>query len=76
MQLTILHVIDTPMIMPICEDPEEMTIKKKREMETLEEWLKGTGIDVKIEFKAARDAVSGIIDYTDIHNVQVVILAN
>ncbi len=73
--VTILHVIETPMIMPIWEDlTEEMTIEKKREMETLEEWLKGTGIDVRIEFKAARDAVSGIIDYIDTHNVKVVIL--
>jgi basic amino acid/polyamine antiporter, APA family len=73
--VTILHVIETPMIMPIWEKlTEEMTLEKKREMETLEEWLKGTGIDVNIEFHPARDAVSGIIDYIDTHNVQVVIL--
>jgi APA family basic amino acid/polyamine antiporter len=73
--VTILHVIETPMIMPIWEKlTEEMTLEKKREMETLEEWLKGTGIDVNIEFHPARDAVSGIIDYINTHNVQVVIL--
>jgi len=73
--VTILHVIETPMIMPIWEKlTDEMTLQKKREMETLEEWLKGTGIDVSIEFHPARDAVSGIIDYIETHNVKVVIL--
>ena len=73
--VTILHVIETPMIMPIWEDlTEAMTVEKKKEMETLEDWLKGTGIDVRIEFKSARDAVSGIISYIHEHNVQVVIL--
>jgi len=73
--VTILHVIETPMIMPIWEQPtEEMTLEKKREMETLEEWLKGTGIKVNIEFKSARDAVSGIVGYIDAHNVKVLIL--
>lgn len=73
--VTILHVIETPMIMPIWEKlTDEMTVEKKKEMETLEEWLKGTGIDVNIEFHPARDAVSGIIDYIQTHNVQVVIL--
>lgn len=73
--VTILHVIETPMIMPIWEQlTDEMTLEKKKEMETLEEWLKGTGIDVNIEFHPARDAVSGIIDYIQTHNVQVVIL--
>ena len=63
------------MIMPIWEDlTEAMTVEKKKEMETLEDWLKGTGIDVRIEFKSARDAVSGIISYIHEHNVQVVIL--
>jgi APA family basic amino acid/polyamine antiporter len=73
--VTILHVIETPMIMPIWEKlTNEMTLEKKREMEILEEWLKGTGIDVSIEFHPARDAVSGIIDYIETHNVKVVIL--
>lgn len=73
--VTILNIIETPTIMPLWEDlPEETILDKRKEIETFEEWFKGTGIKVHIEFKAARDASSGIIHYIDTHNVKVVIL--
>jgi APA family basic amino acid/polyamine antiporter len=73
--VTILHVIETPYIMPIWENlSDEMTSEKKKEMETLEEWLKASGVKVRIEFIHARDATAGIIDYINCSNVRIVLL--
>jgi APA family basic amino acid/polyamine antiporter len=68
-------VIETPYIMPIWENlSDDMTSEKKKEMETLEEWLKASGVKVRIEFIHARDATEGIIDYIDHSNVKIVLL--
>ncbi|MCD1295827.1 amino acid transporter [Methanocella sp. CWC-04] len=73
--VTILNIVETPTLVPLWEDlPEEMVLQKKKEIETFEEWFKGSGIDVHVEFKAAREAASGIIRYIETHNVKVVIL--
>jgi APA family basic amino acid/polyamine antiporter len=73
--VTILNIIETPTLVPLWEDlPPEVVMDKRKEIEGFEEWFKGSGIKVHVEFKAARDASSGIMHYIDTHNVKVVIL--
>lgn len=73
--VTILNIIETPTLVPLWEDlPEVVVSQKRKEIETFEEWFKGSGVNVNIEFKAARDAPSGITHYIETHNVKVVIM--